>query len=400
MNIDILGSEFTNKLKAFKNFPYTIVNVIEGQSVISLFSSPIHTDMSELSTTELDEITFAYRDLNKTHAEKFRNSESTFLLLDLYSELDDICEIDGSYFSPESVKFLDNRNGYWKLAKIEKFRAFQKTFEKLSSLISKYEKVILVLRKGEKHDNQEYLDALYEMIMEKADNLLLVTVSKDRPDIDDRDLPLEVYNDINLQIKKFRAKDYDEQFLFSEGLENDNLSVFVNHIEKRSYVYELYKNGSPVKKTEPSTDRKVSFKLDGKGKFRIRVNLADESIPPRFSKTYEYSGLREESNDSYDYLEIDSHIDTWKLELLDETYDIKGYIGNPYTYPNGLNGSPVYMRSEISSKSIISSSDVNEVVLGILYAKEDEILRYLKEQYADNKEALFMIDFVLRDRNL
>src|SRR5699024_2143402 len=212
----------------FKNFPYTIVNVIEGQSVISLFSSPIHTDMSELSTTELDEITFAYRDLNKTHAEKFRNSESTFLLLDLYSELDDICEIDGSYFSPESVKFLDNRNGYWKLAKIEKFRAFQKTFEKLSSLISKYEKVILVLRKGEKHDNQEYLDALYEMIMEKADNLLLVTVSKDRPDIDDRDLPLEVYNDINLQIKKFRAKDYDEQFLFSEGLENDNLSVFVN----------------------------------------------------------------------------------------------------------------------------------------------------------------------------
>lgn len=399
MNIDILGSEFTNKLKAFKNFPYSVLNSIEGQSVISLFSSPIPTEMSEIDTTELDDITFAYRDLNKTHAEKFRNSESSFLLLDLYGELDDICEIDGSYFSPDSVRFLKNNNRYWKLARIEKFRAFQRNFEKLSRLISTYEKVILILRKGENHDNQEYLNALYKMITQSADNILMVTVEKERPEIDDRDMPLEIYNDINLQIKKFRAKDYDEQFLFDENLENDTLSIFLNHIEKRYYIYELYKNGSPIKETEPTTDRMISFKLDEKGNYRIRVNLVDESISPRFSQTYEFEGKKNQEAPSYDFLEIDDNVELWKLKLIGEAYDIKGYVGNPYTYPNGLNNYPVYHISEVPDENVISASKINEIILDILYAEDKENLGNLKEQYSNSKEALFMINFVIQNKS-
>ena len=398
MNIDILGSKFTNKLKAFKNFPYSISNSIEGQSVISLFSSPIPTDMSEIDTTDLDHITFAYRDLNKTHAEKFRNSESSFLLVDLYSELDDVCEIDGSFFSPESVKFLDDNNRYWKLSKIEKFRAFQKNFDKLSSLLSDYDKVILIIRRGEDHNSQEYLDALYKMISSSADNLLKVTVEKESPEIDDRDMPLEIFNDINLQIKKFRAKDYNDQLLFDERLEDDTLSIFLNHIERRYYVYELYKNGSPVKETEPTTDRMVSFKLIDKGNYRVRVNLVDESIPPRFSRTYEFEGHEGQDAASYDFLEIDENVGLWKLSLVDEAYDIKGYVGNPYTHPNGLNNYPVYHTSEVPPAKVISASKINQIIFESLYARDIDALDTLKERFSNSKEALFMIDFVIQNK--
>jgi len=398
VNIDILGSKFTNKLKTFKNFPYSVSNSIEGQSVISLFSAPIPTDMSEIDTTELDDITFAYRDLNKTHAEKFRNSESPFLLVDLYSELDDVCEIDGSFFSPESVKFLKNNNRYRKLSRIEKFRAFQENFDKLSGLISEYDKVILVMRRGENRNTQEYLDALYKMISNSANNLLKVIVEKEWPEIDDRDMPLEIYNDINLQIKKFRAKDYDDQFLFAESLENDTLSIFLNHIEKRYYIYELYKNGSPVKETEPTTDRMVSFKLTDKGNYRVRVNLVDESISPRFSRTYEFEGHKDKDAVSYDFLEIDENIGLWKLSLVDEAYDIKGYVGNPYTHPNGLNNYPVYHTSEVPPAKVISASKINQIIFESLYARDIDALDTLKERFSNSKEALFMIDFVIQNK--
>src|SRR5699024_6381628 len=253
-----------------------------------------------------------------------------------------------------------------------------------SSLLSDYDKVIVIIRRGEDHNSQEYLDALYKMISSSADNLLKVTVEKESPEIDDRDMPLEIFNDINLQIKKFRAKDYNDQLLFDERLEDDTLSIFLNHIERRYYVYELYKNGSPVKETEPTTDRMVSFKLIDKGNYRVRVNLVDESIPPRFSRTYEFEGHEGQDAASYDFLEIDENVGLWKLSLVDEAYDIKGYVGNPYTYPDGLNNYPVYHTSEVPSAKVISASKINEIIFDTLYAKDIDALDTLKEQFSNS----------------
>src|SRR5699024_1580062 len=121
-----------------------------------------------------------------------------------------------------------------------------------------------------------------------------------------------------------------------------------------------------------------------------------KSISPRFSHTYEFEGHKDAA--PYDCLEIDENVGLWKLSLVDEAYDIKGYVGNPYTHPNGLNNYPVYHTSEVPSAKVISASKINEIIFESLYAKDIDALDTLKEQFSNSKEALFMIDFVIQNK--
>src|SRR5699024_12460868 len=95
---------------------------------------------------------------------------------------------------------------------------------------------------------------------------------------------------------------YHDQMLFDEKLKDDELSVFINHIEPREYVYELYKDGQSWKMSDPTTSRFYKFNLKEKGRYRIRVNLTDESVNPRFIQSYKFNLFYyiEEININYD----------------------------------------------------------------------------------------------------
>src|SRR5699024_12129296 len=83
-------------------------------------------------------------------------------------------------------------------------------------------------------------------------------------------------------------RDWSSDVCSSDLSLNDNiLSVYINHVEEREYIYELYKDGKTYKSSEPTTERYFAFQLDEPAKYRIRVNLTNEEVNPRFSRSEE-----------------------------------------------------------------------------------------------------------------
>ena len=135
------------------------------------------------------------------------------------------------------------------------------------------------------------MDALHTLIENRFDNLLIYTTPPMISMDSQKDVPLEHFNTINSNMKKFISNNYYDQILFEEKLKEDFLSVDVNHIEPRKYIFDLYKDGEKITSSRPTFSRKFKFHLEGKGKYRIRVNLEDGSIDSRFTRTYEYAPL-------------------------------------------------------------------------------------------------------------
>jgi hypothetical protein len=61
------------------------------------------------------------------------------------------------------------------------------------------------------------------------------------------DAPIEIYEGLVQQLRKFNSDNYENQLLFDEKLEDNILSVYMNYIEPRYYVYELYKDGNRIR---------------------------------------------------------------------------------------------------------------------------------------------------------
>ena len=135
MKIDIIGSKFTRKLTEFKNFRFEVNNIVEGQSILSLLSDPYETTMKEINTTDLNDITVAYRDLNKLLYSNLKNSDSEILLIELLSELNSISEFNHSYYNTSSLELLSEEIEYETLTNIEKFRALQRNINEFLRLI-------------------------------------------------------------------------------------------------------------------------------------------------------------------------------------------------------------------------------------------------------------------------
>src|SRR5699024_2434275 len=120
--------------------------------------------------------------------------------------------------------------------------------------------------------DSDFMNALYELIQKEFQNHLELTVPAPPEGKTYFNSPIEYYDSINFSLKKFTSDNYYNQMLVEEKLVDNVLSVFINHIEPREYVYELYKNGQSWKISEPTTSRSYKFTLNEKGKYRIRVN--------------------------------------------------------------------------------------------------------------------------------
>ncbi|TVT28878.1 hypothetical protein FO441_00945 [Salinicoccus cyprini] len=362
MDIDIIGSSLTKELTDFKNFPYKVKHIIENQSINSLFSKPFNIEMAELNTDDLAEITNAYRDLNKTHVKKLENDPAQNMMIDLTSELNDICEINGSFYNVSSVSLLSQPPEYWNLARIQKFRNLKLYLDKLVNLLGNYEKVILLKVSVHSKEDQEFLDSLYTLLQNKLDNLLAITLPELPENRNLFDAPLEYYNDINNMIRKLASNNYNDQLLFDEIHSDDHLSVFINYIESREYIYDIYKDGKPIFSSAPTTSRTFGFTFEQPGKYRIRVNPVNSNVEPRFSSTYDWPGKIDQLQ-KFNYIELPEKNNDWKIDILCYHYDILGLIGNPYKYPEGYNNIPVYLEAEVEQQDILYSSQITDQVL-------------------------------------
>lgn len=395
MDIDIIGSSFTRKLTEFKNFPFKSRNIIEGQSIVSLFSAPLPTNMDELDSTDLEELKYAYRDLNKSQLADFQEASSEYLLLDLEGELGEIAHYNKSYFTASSIALLKDTVSSDNMSRIEKFRAFQNTIDAFLSFLTKYESVILLEHTMEDEAADEFIKALYQLIEHHVPNLLIVRTG---PYPYRKDMPLEIYHDTNVKLKKLGARDYSNQLLFEETFDTDRLSLFMNYIGYREYVYELYKDGSPFSTLPPTSERQCVFQLTSSGKYRIRVTALDTNINPRFSAIYEYYAESESVEHGYKYIVLPDNIFDWHTDILLKTYDIEGFIGNPFKYPIGFKSLPVFHRSEVNSESILEGDQIQEQTFHILKDMEDAVLEEMARKYREDKMAQTMIQIVRNEK--
>src|SRR5699024_7698339 len=339
MKIDIIGSKFTRKLTEFKNFRFEVNNIVEGQSILSLLSDPYETTMKEINTTDLNDITVAFRDLNKLLYSNLKNSDSEILIIELLSELNSISEFNHSYYNTSSLELLNEDVDYRTLSNIEKFRALQSSLNEFLKLVNQYNKVILIKVLPKEKEQKDFINGIYKAIENKVEQKLILTVNND--DLEENfEAPLEFYNKVNDNLRKFSSDNYYNQLLFDESLQENTLSVYINHVEKREYVYELYKNGKPFKSSEPTTNRYFEFKLDESAKYRIRVNLTNEEVNPRFSQTYEFNPSAKTADAKIDlkYVEIPSFQNLWMLDIILQKHELLGLIGNAYLHPNGYAG--------------------------------------------------------------
>lgn len=362
MKVDIIGSKMIKKLTEFKNFPYKINNFISGQSLLSLISTPYAVDMVDLATDDIHIISTAYRDFNKSLYTSFKTSEAETLIIDLLSELNAVCQFNQGYFNQSSMELLKETPNYTNLSHIEKFRAFNDNKDVIFNFLNRYEKIIIIKPEGLHGIDFEFLNALYEMIQQEFKNHLVLTLPDPPEDKDHFNSPIEYYDSINSNLKKLTSDNYYNQMLFDEKLENDELSVFVNHIEEREYVFELYKDGSSWKLSEPTTSRFYKFNLSEKGNYRIRVTLTDESVNPRFSQTYKFSPSSELDEKQIEYVEMPAAHDIWMLDYILEHENIRGIIGNPFRYLNGYNGVPVVQSVDIKKDLILFKTELFEYV--------------------------------------
>jgi len=362
MKVDIIGSALTKKLTEFKNFPFKINNFISGQSLLSLISTPYPVDMMDLETDDIHTISTAYRDFNKSQFNSFRTTESEVLILDLLSELNTVCQFNQGYFNQSSVELLKDTPDYTNLTHIEKFLALQDNQDVIFSFLANYERIIIIKPDSLDDIDADFLNALYGMIQQEFQNHLVLTLSEPPEGKSYFNSPIEYYDSINFNLKKFTSDNYFNQMLFDEKLEDDELSVFINHIEEREYVYELYKDGRSMTISEPTTSRFYKFKLNEKGNYRIRVNLTDESVNPRFSETYRFNPSAVLDDSQLEYVEMPIPSDMWMLDYVLKHENIKAVIGNPFKYPEGYKGMSVIQTSDADKNTTLHKTELFEYV--------------------------------------
>src|SRR5699024_7954284 len=206
----------------------------------------------------------------------------------------------------------------------------------------------------------------------------------------------EFYNKVNDDLRKFSSDNYYNQLLLDESLTENILSVYINHVEEREYVYELYKNGKPFKSSNPTTNRYFEFLLDEPAKYRIRVNLTNEEVNPRFSQTYEFepdntlSGFKSDPR----YIEIPSSGNRWMLNAILQKHEFQGLIGNAYLYPNGYSYHKVFLPEEIN-EHYIKKEDLFNSALNIISNMTEEEFKYFKTNNEDLlREKPLMFEFL------
>lgn len=379
MKIDIIGSKFASRLTEFRSFPYDVNIFVSGQSFLSLLSKPYPVSMKDINTSDIVEISTAHRDLNKANLSKLQESRSEVLMIDLLSELNELVKYNGSYFNKESFALITEEIEYEDLRKIDQFKALKQHLNKIIELTSFYKQVIL-LNVSPNNEHDDFINGIYELLYKHIENKLVI--SADISHIKDIfSAPIETYDTIVQQLRKFNSDNYENQLLFDEKLDGDTLSVYMNYIEPRHYVYELYKDGKPFKKSHQTDSRYCQFKLDEPAKYRVRVTPDTENVKPRFSQTYVYSHGNTNSNDSLpEYLEMPTKKNEWMLELLIERIKITGIVGNPYKYPEGYNGINVYQKVEMTSP-FIQEQDLLEISLSLLENLTKEELLDFTEQH-------------------
>jgi len=377
MKIDIIGSKFTRKLTEFKNFRFEVNNIVEGQSILSLLSDPYETTMKEINTTDLNDITVAYRDLNKLLYSNLKNSDSEILLIELLSELNSISEFNHSYYNTSSLELLSEDIEYETLTNIEKFRALQRNINEFLRLIKQYEKVIFIKIVPKEKELKDFIEGLYKILENNIEQKLILTV--DNTDLDENlEAPLEFYNKVNDDLRKFSSDNYHNQLLFDETLEKNILSVYINHVEEREYIYELYKNGKPFKSSDPTNERYFEFELEDPAKYRIRVNLTSEEVNPRFSQTYEYNPeyISTDVKKNVQYAEIPSDENLWMLDIILQKHEFLGLIGNAYLYPNGYSKHKVFLPEEIDESYYKKEELLNVAVNTVSTMSADEFNQF------------------------
>lgn len=364
MKIDIIGSQFTGRLTEFRSFPYDVNIFVSGQSFLSLLSKPYPVSMKDINTSDIAEISTAHRDLNKANLINLQESRAEVLMIDLLSELNTLVKYDGSYFNKQSFELLDTEVEYESIRKIEQFKAVKQHINKIIELTAYYEQVILidVLPNNE---NDDFIAGIYDMLYSSIENKLVLSV--DNNGISDMlNAPIEIYDEIVQQLRKFNSDNYENQLLFDEKLEGDILSVYMNYIEERHYVYELYKDGQPYKKSHRTDSRYCQFTLDQSGKYRIRVTPDTDNVKARFSQTYAYkSDSVSTGSSAAEYVEMPDHKNEWMLSLIIDRMTIKGVVGNPYKYPEGFKGIAVYQKEEMKAP-YIRREDLPEISLALL----------------------------------
>lgn len=378
MKIDIIGSRFSSRLTEFRSFPYDINIFVSGQSFLSLLSKPYPVSMKDINTSDITEISTAHRDLNKANLVNLQESRAEVLMIDLLSELTTLVKYDGSYFNKQSFELLDTDVNYVNVRKIDQFKALKQHINKIIELTGFYKQVILIdVLPNNEHD--DFIAGIYEMLYNNIEHKLVLSAhNKDVKDI--LSAPLEVYDGIVQQLRKFNSDNYENQLLFDEKLEGDTLSVYMNYIEERYYVYELYKDGKPYKKSHRTDSRYCQFKLDQSGKYRIRVSPDADNIKPRFSETYVYTPGVTDKGTAVRYIEIPARNNEWMLSLLLEQMDIEGLVGNPYKYPEGFKGLNVYQKEEVKAP-YIKHENLPEISLALLEDMSKEELSAFVDEH-------------------
>lgn len=378
MKIDIIGSTFASRLTEFRNFPYDVNIFVSGQSFLSLLSKPYPVAMKDINTSDIVKISTAHRDLNKANLAKLQESRSEVLMIDLLSELNPLVKYNGSYFNKESFELIDEDIEYEALRKIDQFKALKKHMDKIIELTSFYDQVIL-LNVTPDNENDDFINGVYEILYNNIENKLVVSV--DTKHVEDIfNAPIEAYDSIVQQLRKFNSDNYENQLLFDEKLEGDILSVYMNYIEPRHYVYELYKDGKPFKKSHRTDSRYCQFTLDEPGKYRIRVSPETENVKPRFSQTYVYTpGTDLTDSSTPEYVQMPEMKNEWMLKLLIDSTSIKGIVGNPYKYTDGYKNINVYQSDEIN-EPFISKTELPEIAFSILESMTKEEISAFNER--------------------
>lgn len=378
MKIDIIGSTFTSRLTEFRNFPYDLNIFVSGQSFLSLFSKPYPVSMKEINTSDIVEISTAHRDLNKANLVNLQESRAEVLMIDVLSELNTLVKYNESYFNKSSFDLLNTEIEYEVVRKIDQFKAVKQHLEKILELTRCYKYVILIdVMPNNQHD--DFIAGIYDLLYNHIENKLVISaVNQNISDM--LNAPIEVYDTIVQQLRKFNSDNYENQLLFDEKLKDDIISVYMNYIEPRYYTYELFKDGRPYKKSHRTDSRYCQFKLDESGKYRIRVSPDAENVKPRFSETYEYTPGSVSNNDNTpEYVEIPGKTHEWMLMLILNRLDIKGVVGNPYQYSEGFKGLNVYEAEEMN-RPYIKREELTELSLSLLEnIPKEELTTFINE---------------------
>jgi len=401
MKIDIIGSKFTRKLTEFKNFRFEVNNIVEEQSILSLLSDPYEVTMKDINTTDLNDITIAYRDLNKLLYPNLASSKSEIIFVELLSELNNIVEHEHSFYNSSSFELLYDIPSVKTLSTIEKFRAIQSYLDAFVRLLKKYDKVILIKILPKEKEALDFVEGLYSLLEREIDHKLIFTVDNSVFG-ENFEAPLEVYEKVNQDLKKFSSDNYYTQLLFDEYLLDDNLSVYINYVEEREYVYELYKEGKPYLKSEPTTSRFYNYKLTEPGQYRIRIHVTDESVNPRFSQTYEYTP-REYAKTNlthFDFIELPPKENMWMLNVILHKYNFTGLIGNPYKFPHGCFGHRVFLPEEVHNDYYLKQEELYTYVLQAVYdMNEKEFSTFIENNDEMREKKPLIYEFLIYLRN-